>query len=376
MSVEVRPVPMSRKELKKFVEFGKTLYEGNECYIPPLVSDEVDSLLPSVNPAFDFCEAQAFMAYIGGKPAGRILAIINTLVNERSGRREARFGFIDFIDDKRVSRALLQAAEAWAKERGMDEMIGPMGFTDMDHEGMLVFGFDEMGTMATIYNYAYYPAHLEENGYVPDAEWVEFRVEVPKEVPEKMQRIADLVKRKYGLRAIKFTSRTKLKNAYGKALFELINEAYDKLYGYSPLSDRQIDYYIKEYLGMLRLDCISVIVDENDRLAAVGISMPSLSKALQRSEGKLFPMGWYHLLKAINSKNDGVDLLLIAVKKEYMNKGVNALIFEDLIHVFNACGFKYCESNPELATNDSVQLQWQYFNHRQHRRRRAFRKKL
>lgn len=376
MSVEVRPVALNRKELKKFVEFGISLYEGNECYVPPLVSDEVDSLLPSVNPAFDFCEARAFMAFVHNRPAGRILAIINKQVNERSGRKEARFGFIDFIDDKRVSKALLQAAEMWARERGMDEMIGPMGFTDMDHEGMLVGGFDEMGTMATIYNYAYYPAHLEENGYVPDADWVEFRVEVPREVPEKMKRIAELVSRKYGLRPIKFTSRTKLKNTYGKALFELINEAYDKLYGYSPLTDRQIDYYIKEYLGMLRLDCLSVIVDKDDRLVAAGITMPSLSGALQRSHGKLLPMGWYHLLKAINSKNEVVDLLLIAVKKEYMNKGVNALIFDDLIHVFNANGFKYCESNPELETNESVQLQWQYFNHRQHRRRRAFRKKL
>lgn len=376
MSIEIRPVNQTRKELKKFVEFGISLYEGNECYVPPLVSDEVATLLPEVNPAFDYCEAQAFMAFADGKPKGRIVGIINNVVNERTVKKEARFGYVDFVDDKEVSKALFQAVEKWAKEKGMTEIIGPMGFTDMDHEGMLTFGFDEMGTMATIYNYPYYPEHLAELGYEPDVDWVEYRVDVPVEVPEKMARIADLISKKYGLRTVKFKSRAKLKNTYGRPLFDLINEAYDKLYGYSPLNERQIDYYIKEYIGMLRLDCICVVVDKDDKLVALGITMPSLSKALRKSGGKLLPFGWYHLLKAINSKNDTVDLLLIAVRKEYMNKGVNAMVFADLIPVYNKNGFKVAESNLELEGNESVRLQWQYFTHRLHRRRRAFRKQL
>lgn len=316
------------------------------------------------------------MAYRDGKPVGRIAGIINSVVNGRTGKKEARFGFVDFIDDAEVSKALFEAVEKWAVEKGMTEIIGPMGFTDMDHEGMLVEGFDEMGTMATIYNHSYYPSHLESLGYEKDVDWVEYRVGVPAEVPEKFKRISDLVRRKYGLRSVKFTSRKKLKEQYGQALFELINEAYDGLYGYSPLTQRQIDYYIGEYLSMIRLDCISVIVDTDDRLVAVGISIPSLSKALRRSGGKLWPTGWWHLLKAIYGRNDTVDLLLIAVKKEFMSKGVNALIFDDLIPAFNKCGFKVAESNLELEGNDSVRLQWQYFPHRQHRRRRAYRKNL
>lgn len=374
--LEIRKIQHTASQLRPFVHFGIDHYKGNTCFVPPLVTDEIETLMPSRNPAFDFCEAQAFMAYRDGKPVGRIVAIVNSLVNERSGRKDARFSFVDFIDDPEVSRALFDAAEQWARERGMTAMTGPLGFTDMDHEGMLIHGFDEMGTMATIYNYPYYPAHLEALGYEKETDWVEFRVDVPDAVPDKMKRISALVRRKYGLRSVKFTSRKKLANQYGHALFTLINEAYDNLYGYSPLSERQIDYYIGKYLSILRLDCISVIVDADDRLAAVGISLPSMSKALQKSGGKLLPFGWAHLLKGIYGKNDTIDLMLIAVKKEYMKMGVNALIFEDLIPVFNKEGFKVAESNIELEDNESVQLQWQYFNHRLHRRRRAYRKPL
>lgn len=376
MSVEIRQIPLEKKELKKFVKFGIDLYSDSSCYVPPLIFDEVETLLPGKNPAFDYCEASAFMAYRGGVPVGRIAVIINNVVNERSGRKEARFGFVDFIDDAEVSQALFDAAENWARGRGMAEMIGPMGFTDMDHEGMLIEGFDEMGTMATIYNYPYYPQHIEKLGYNKDVDWVEYRVDVPADVPEKHRRISDIVRRKYGLKSLKFTSRKAIKEQYGQALFELINEAYDSLYGYSPLSQRQIDYYISKYLDLIRLDCVSVVVDSDDRLVALGISIPSLSKALRRTRGRLFPFGWWHLLRGIYGKNDTVDLLLIAVKKEYMSRGVNALIFEDLIPVYNKHGFKVAESNLELEGNESVRLQWQYFNRRQHRRRRAYRKSL
>lgn len=373
----VKEIPARKADLKKFVQFGIDLYKGNSCYVPPLISDDVNTLLPTKNPAFDYCEAQAFMAYrTDGTPVGRIVAIINNLVNERSGSKVCRFGFVDFVDDPAVSAALFDAVETWARGRGLNEIIGPMGFTDMDHEGMLVDGFDQMGTMATIYNYPYYPSHLEDLGYTKDVDWVEYRITVPKEVPEKWQRIASIVQQKYGLRSVKFKSRSKLKEKYGQALFDLINEAYDELYGYSPLNQRQIEYYIDQYLGIIRLDCLSIIVDADDNLVALGLTMPSMSRALQKAQGKMLPFGWYHLLHGIYGKNDVVDLLLIAVKKEYLSRGVNALVFADLIPIFNAQGFKEAESNIELEGNEAVRAQWQYFQHRQHRRRRAFRKSL
>ncbi|WP_305134496.1 N-acetyltransferase [Paramuribaculum intestinale] len=376
MSIEIRSVSPDRKELKKYVKFGIDLYRGNDCYVPPLIFEEIETLMPSKNPAFDFCEAQSFMALRDGVPAGRITAIINRVVNERTGKREARFGFVDFVDDAEVVDALFRAAEEWSRQRGMTEMVGPMGFTDMDHEGMLIDGFDELGTMATIYNYPYYPVHMERMGYKPDVDWVEYRMTVPDSVPDKYLRIASLVERKYGFKTLHYTSRSRLKAYYGRAIFDLINVAYNGLYGYSPLSDRQIDYYIDKYLGILRLDCISVVVDKDGKLVAFGISIPSFSRALQRSGGRLWPLGWYHLLKAIHGKNDVVDLMLVAVSPEYQNMGVNAMVFADLLPTYIKNGYKFAESNLELADNASVQLQWQYFERRQHRRRRAFRRDL
>ncbi|WP_289771115.1 N-acetyltransferase [Paramuribaculum intestinale] len=376
MSIEIRSVSPDRKELKKYVKFGIDLYRGNDCYVPPLIFEEIETLMPSKNPAFDFCEAQSFMALRDGVPAGRITAIINRVVNERTGKREARFGFVDFVDDAELVDALFRAAEEWSRQRGMTEMVGPMGFTDMDHEGMLIDGFDELGTMATIYNYPYYPVHMERMGYKPDVDWVEYRMTVPDSVPDKYLRIASLVERKYGFKTLHYTSRSRLKADYGRAIFDLINVAYDGLYGYSPLSDRQIDYYIDKYLGILRLDCISVVVDKDGKLVAFGISIPSFSRALQRSGGRLWPLGWYHLLKAIHGKNDVVDLMLVAVSPEYQNMGVNAMVFADLLPTYIKNGYKFAESNLELADNASVQLQWQYFERRQHRRRRAFRRDL
>lgn len=376
MSIIIEAIKPTKSNLKTFVKFGIDLYKGNSCFVPPMISDDVETLMPDKNPAFDYCRAQAFMAWRDNRPVGRIVAIINDLVNERSDKKEARFGFVDFVDDSEVVDALFGAAEEWARQQGMNEIVGPMGFTDMDHEGMLIEGFNEMGTMATIYNYDYYPRQIERIGYVKDVDWVEYRIEVPTEVPEKFQRIADIVAKKYGLRSVKFTSRRKIKEQYGQALFDLINEAYDELYGYSPLNQRQIDYYIDKYLDIVRLDCLSVIVDAEDKLVALGLSMPSMSKALRRSGGSMFPFGWYHLLNGIYGRNDVVDLLLIAVKKEYLSRGVNALVFADLIPIFNKQGFKEAESNIELEGNESVRQQWDYFNHRLHRRRRAYRKTL
>lgn len=376
MAIEIRKINPTQSELRKYVKFGIDLYKGNPFFVPPLIFDEIDTLRPDKNPAFEFCQAQSFMAYRDGKPVGRITGIINNKVNEKTGERSLRFGFTDFIDDKEVVDALFNEVETWGRQQGMTSIVGPMGFSDMDHEGMLIDGFEELGTMATIYNYPYYPQHMERMGFVKDAEWVEYRIAIPSEVPDKYQRIADIVKKKYNLRVKKYTNRKKLKDEYGQALFELINEAYDDLYGYSPLTPKQIDHYIDMYLGILRLDCVCVVVDSEDRLVGVGISLPSLSKALQRGKGRLLPLGWWHILQALKWKNDVVDLMLIAIKPEYQSKGVNALLFSDLIPTYVKNGYKWAESNLELEDNASVQLQWQYFDRRLHRRRRAFRKPL
>ena len=309
-------------------------------------------------------------------PVGRIAGIINHQVNADTKKRNARFGFVDFIDDHEVSEALFKAVEDWARSRGMKRLIGPLGFTDLDHEGMLVEGFRELSTMATIYNYPYYPEHLERLGFRKESDWVEFIMDVPDAIPDKYARIADIVRKKYGLRNITFTSRKRIKDEYGRALFHLINEAYDGLYEYSRLSERQIDYYISLYLNLLNLDLVSLVVDGNDQLVGVGISMPSMSRALQKSKGKMMPFGWYHLLKGLKGKNDRVDLMLVAVKPEYQNKGVNALLFTDLIPKYIRLGYKWAESNPEMETNGKVQSQWDYFKNRQHRRRRSFEKNL
>lgn len=376
MAVEIRKIEPTRAQLREYTKFGIDLYKGNPYFVPPLIMDDVNTLSPDVNPAFDFCKAQSFMAYRDGKPVGRITAIINNIVNERSGKREMRFGFVDFIDDAEVVDALFAAAEEWGRSNGMTDIVGPMGFTDLDHEGMLTFGYDEVGTMATIYNHPYYVDHMERMGYTQDAGWVEYRIAVPDAIPEKYARIAEIVRKRENLKVKKYTSRKKIKEDYGVALFELVNEAYDKLYGYSPLTQRQIDYYIKMYLDILNLKYVTVVTDADDRIVAVGISIQSFSKALQKSRGRLFPFGWYHMLKTLWGGSDVVDLLLISVKPEYQNKGVNALLFADLIPCYISTGVKFAETNPELEENSKVQNQWNYFETRQHRRRATFRKSL
>ena len=374
--VEIKKIEPTKKNLKDFTLFQTNLYEGNPYFVPALLADDVATLSPEKNPAFDFCDAIYFMAYKDHKPVGRIAGIINRQVNEKHNRATARFGFIDFIDDTEVSEALVKAVEDWARDKGMNKIIGPMGFTDMDHEGMLIEGFEELGTMATIYNYPYYQKHLERLGYEKEADWVEFLMEVPDAIPEKYNRIADIVKKKYGLKVVKYTDRKKAKAEIGHPLFHLINEAYDGLYEYSRLTERQIEYYIDVYLGLLNLDLLTAILDKDNQLIGIGISIPSMSRALQKSKGKYFPFGWYHLLKGLKGKNDRVDLLLVAIKPEYQNKGVNALLFQDLIPYYIKNGYKYAESNLELETNNKVQGQWDYFKNRQHRRRRAFFKNL
>ena len=376
MSIYVHPIATDHDQLSQYVQFPIDLYRDNACYVPPLVIDQIATLSPEGNPAFDFCEAQSFMAFDNGEPVGTITAIINRAANEKTGQKQMRFGFMDFIDSDEVVDSLFEAVAQWGRERGMKEMVGPVGFTDMDPEGMLIEGFDEMGTMATIYNYPYYVRHMERLGFVKDADWIEYRITIPDGIPEKHQRIGEIVARKYGLKVLKYTSRKKIRREYGRAIFELVNEAYADLYGFVPLTDRQIEHYINVYIDVLRLEDVSLVVDSEGTLVAHGISMPSLSQALRKSHGRLFPFGWYHLLKAIKGHTDVVDLLLVAVKPEYQSKGVNALIFNDLIPRYIANGYKFAESNVELEGNESVQKQWEYFERRQHRRRRAWKKSL
>ena len=374
--IEIKKIEPTKSNLRRFTQYQIDLYRGNAYYVPPLVSDDVNTLSPEINPAFDFCDAAYYMAYRDGVPVGRIAGIINRQVNERHGTKDARFGFVDFVDDPEVSKALMGTVEKWAAEKGMTRLIGPLGFTDLDHEGTLVEGFEELSTMATIYNYPYYSDHFERLGYEKDSDWLEFQMTVPDHIPDKYDRIAEIVKKKFGLKVLKYTSRSRIKKEYGRALFHLVNDAYDGLYQYSHLTDRQIDYYINIYLGLLDLDLVTLVVDKDDQLVGVGISMPPMTKALQKSRGKLFPFGWYHLLKGLKGKNDRVDLLLVAVKKDFQNKGVNALLFQDLIPYYQKRGFRLAESNPEMETNEKVQSQWDYFETRQHRRRRSYKKNL
>lgn len=375
--VKIRQIEPTAANLRRFIHFQIDLYRDNPYFVPPLVLDDLKTLTPAKNPAFDFCEEALFVAEDGnGKMVGRIVGIINRQVNERKQAREVRFGWIDFVDDREVSAALLKAVEDWGRSQGMDKIVGPLGFTDLDHEGMLTFGYDELSTMATIYNYPYYPEHMKALGYGQEVEWLEYVMDVPDAIPDKFNRIADIVKKKFGLRVVKYTSKKKIKEKYGHALFRLINEAYDSLYGYSPLTERQIDHYVEQYIGLLNLDLVTLVVNADEELVAVGISMQSMSRALQKSRGRLLPFGWIPLLKGLKGKNDRVDLLLVAVKPEYQSKGANAILFQDLIPQYIKCGFKYAESNPEMAENNKVQSQWEYFGRRQHRRRVAFSKKI
>lgn len=377
MAVTIKKVT-TKQELKRFIRFNYELYKGNPYSVPDLYDDMLNTFNRRKNAAFEFCEAEYFLAYKDGQLVGRVAAIINNRANQTWGKKEVRFGWIDFTDDAEVSEALIRTVEQWGKERGMTHIVGPLGFTDMDAEGMLVEGFDQLGTMATIYNYPYYPQHIERLGFTKDADWVEYKIYIPDAIPDKHKRISDLIQRKYNLKIKKYTSSRKIARDYGQAIFELINEAYTPLYGYSALTQRQIDQYVKMYLPILDLRMVTLITDQDDQLVAVGISMPSLSEALQKSHGRLLPFGWYYLLKALFFKRRAkmLDLLLVAVKPEYQNKGVNALLFSDLIPVYQQLGFEYAESNPELELNGKVQAQWEYFRTEQHKRRRAFIKEI
>ena len=379
-SIQIKRVE-TKKDLKRFIEFHYDLYKGNPYDVPNLYSDEVNTLSKDKNAAFDFCEAEYFLALKEGKIVGRVAAIINHKANEKWKKKDVRFGWIDFIDDIEVSRALFEAVEEYGRKKGMDDIVGPLGFTDMDPEGMLTWGFDKLGTMATIYNYEYYPQHMEKlGGWEKDNDYVEYYLVVPEKSPEKYTKIAEMVEKRYNLHVRKLTKKDIFQGGYGKKLFDLINLTYSDLYGFSELTDRQIDQYVKMYFPLADLDLVTVIEDGNkdNQLAGLGITIPSLSHALQKCRrGRLFPFGWWHLLRAIKfHKTDGVDLLLMGFLPEYRSKGANALLFADLIPRYVNYGFKWGETQVEMESNEGVQSQWGPLDPINHKKRRCYRRSL
>ena len=379
-SIQIKRVE-TKKDLKRFIEFHYDLYKGNPYDVPNLYSDEVNTLSKDKNAAFDFCEAEYYLALKEGKIVGRVAAIINHKANEKWKKKDVRFGWIDFIDDIEVSRALFEAVEEYGRKKGMDDIVGPLGFTDMDPEGMLTWGFDKLGTMATIYNYEYYPQHMEKlGGWEKDNDYVEYYLVVPEKSPEKYTKIAEMVEKRYNLHVRKLTKKDIFQGGYGKKLFDLINLTYSDLYGFSELTDRQIDQYVKMYFPLADLNLVTVIEDGNkdNQLAGLGITIPSLSHALQKCRrGRLFPFGWWHLLRAIKfHKTDGVDLLLMGFLPEYRSKGANALLFADLIPRYVNYGFKWGETQVEMESNEGVQSQWGPLDPINHKKRRCYRRSL
>ena len=376
MAVIIKTVT-TRKELKTFVKFANKLYKGNPYYVPCMPADDMNTLDKTKNGAFEFCEAECYLAYKDDKLVGRVAAILNHKANEAWGVKQIRFGWFDFIDDIEVSKALLDAVIAFGKSRGMTQIVGPLGFTDFDPEGMLVEGFDRLCTMALIYNHPYYPEHMKQLGYEKETGWVEYRITLPEMLPEKHMRMAGLIMEKNKLKIRKATRRMIRKEKYGQKLFQLINETYCVLYGYSLLSEKQIDQFVDQYLGLLDLRMLCFVENEKGELVAAGVSMPSLSEALQKCNGEIFPFGWYHLLKAIFwKKPETLDLLLIGVKPEYQNKGVNTLIFIEMFNNYKKMGFKYAETNANLETNTKVQAMWKPFEKEQHKKRWVFGKEI
>lgn len=376
MSVEIKKID-DRAGLKAFVNFFYDLYRNCPYSVPYLFTDEINTLRKDRNPAFAFCEADYFLAYKDGKPVGRIAAIINHRANEHWKRQMVRFGWFDFIDDTEVSAALLATVEKWGEDRGMNEIAGPFGFEDMDREGMLVEGFDELSTMYINYNYDYYPKHIERlGGFRKDNDYVEYKIKVPEVTPRKFALTAELVERRYGLAARKFSYREMKQGGRGRELFAILNETYKNLYGYSQLSTKQIDHLVNEYIRMADLNLVTCVVDttKNDKMVGFGVSFPSFSQALKKTrDGRMLPTGWWHLLKVLKwHKTLTVDLLLIGVLPEYRIKGANALIFNDLIGWYRRYGFKYAQTGPQMETNKGVLSQWQYLDAACNRRHRIY----
>lgn len=366
----------SKSELKKFIRFPFSLYKDNKFWVPPLIFDELKTLSKEKNPAFDFCEAKYWLAYKNNKIVGRIAGIINHKYNEKWNQKSARFGWIDFIDDQKVSKSLIDQVITWAKEKGMNKIHGPLGFTDFDGEGMLTEGFNELSTFGSIYNHSYYPNHIEKLGFEKDADWIEFTVKFDPNVPgpEKVSRIAEAAAERNKLHLLR-VKKAKEMLPYAREVFYLINEAYKDLFGFVELSDKQIDMYVKAYFGFIKPDYVPIILDINNKVVAFGITMPSLSLAVQKSKGRLFPFGFIHILRAMKNNPD-VDLYLTAVHPEMQNKGVNAMLMNEMHKVYVRNKIQRVETNRELEENAKIQAQWRFFENRLHKRRRCYKKSI
>ena len=383
-SVEIKKVT-NKKDLKAFIELHYELYKGNQYDAPNLYSDELHTLSKETNAAFEFCEAEYYLAYKDGKLVGRVAAIINHRYNDQWQRKAVRFGWIDLINDADVMRALLGAVENYGREKGMTEIIGPLGFTDMDPEGMLIDGFDQLSTMSTTYNYPYYQNHMERLGFEKEVDWVERKVTVPTAEAAadsaKYMRVAELSMKRYNLHYRHFKNAREIIHADGghyiQKVFNVINKAYADLYGYSEMNERQIQQYADTYLQFLDMRLLSVVENEENEPVAMGVGIGSLSRPLQKAHGKLWPFGWWHLAKAIYFKPEPIiDLLLVGVLPEYQNKGVNAMLFAQIIPAAQKIGFRFAETHPQLETNEKSQGQWAHLDCVVHKRRRCWKKEL
>lgn len=374
MSISLQEVTTD-KDLKRFVNFQYKLYKNDKYWVPPLKKEELFSLRRDKNPAFDFCETKYWLAYKNEELVGRIAGIINHKFNDKFNKKIMRFGWIDFIDDEEVCSSLLTAVENWGKEKGMHEVHGPLGFTDMDGEGTLIEGFDEVSILGAIYNYPYYPKLIERKGYTKDIDWIEYQVKMTSDpVPEKISRISDIALQRNKLRVLRVNKPKELL-PYAKEMFYLINSSYKDLYGFVELSDKQIDIYVKQYFGFIKPEYLPVVLNEKNEMVAFGITMPSLSKAFQKTKGKLFPFGFIHILKAMKN-NPGLDLYLTAVRPDMQDKGVNAILMNEINKLIIKNNIRLVETNRELEDNSKVQAQWRFFEHRQHKRRRCYKKEI
>lgn len=365
----------TKKELKTFVHFPNVLYKGNPYYVPQIESMDRDTLTPEKNHAFEVCEAKYWLAYNEkGEVVGRVAGIINRRYNEKTGEKACRFGWIDFIDDKEVSKALMQTVEQYARKNGLNLINGPMGFLEFDSAGVLVEGFDKIPTAYGKYNAPYYEAHLTDLGYAKDTDYVEYLIKVPEVIPERYARMAELVSIKNNLHQAPFRNRSEVE-PYLDGLFQCLNAAYANLHGFSELSEGQCEDLKKQFLGNINVDYVSIILDADEQVVGFGVALPSLSKAMMRAKGFIFPFGWIHMLKALK-QNDTIDLLLIAIDEKYKNKGVNAMIFDKFAKGITKNGIRFIESTRELEDNTSVQNLWRYLEHDLTKRARTYLKKI
>ena len=374
MSVEIKEV-LTKKDLKKWVEFPNTLYKGVDAYVPFLFNDEMDTFTKEKNPAYEFCETKLFLAYRENKIVGRIGALINHAANKKWKTNAIRFTRFDFINDFAVSEALFNEVIKWGKEKGFTKVMGPIGFTDLDHEGMLVDGFDELNMSITFYNYPYYLAHMEKLGLKKDIDWVEYQLSVPEKLDERLAKTSEFLTRRNGYKLVTYTDRKVLKNEAYEA-FKVIDAAFSKLYGTVPLTDKVIDKAINDYIPLVNLKYICAVKDKEDKIVGFAILVPSIAKALKKSNGKLFPFGVFRLLSALKGKNDTLEMFLIGVEPEQQKKGLPAIIMNQMLKMCIENGVKICETGPELEVNADVQSLWKGFTTRQHKRRRCFKKEI